>query len=93
MSESAAAPALTAVEEIAQRSNADFILVLRGLGAWIDFIITFLFLLAPNVLLAGGIPAGILVSMSRRHRRLGDMLAQAYIVRVRDLAAVQAERR
>jgi len=33
MSESAAAPALTAVEEIAQRSNAGFILVLRGLGA------------------------------------------------------------
>jgi len=28
--------------------------------------------------------------MSRRHRRLGDMLAQAYVVRVRDPAAVQA---
>jgi uncharacterized RDD family membrane protein YckC len=155
MSEMAATELPGRVEDIARRSNVSLLLFLRWLGAWIDFAVLSLFLLAPdcllgnelyqetvwiwlgalilyfpivegiwgrslgklitgtivvdkagrvpgigkavlrtllriievNPLLAGGIPAGVAVALSEKRQRLGDMLAQTYVVRVKDLAA------
>jgi uncharacterized RDD family membrane protein YckC len=43
-----------------------------------------------NPLLMGGVPAGIAVSMSTNKQRLGDMMANTYVVSVRTLRNVQA---
>lgn len=145
------------VEDIARRSDAGRLLVLRWVGAWIDFVALILFLAAAqlvlgerlydetlyillgalilyfpvtegiwgrslgklitgtivvdssgrapgmlkaglrtvarivevNPLLAGGLPAGIVLLLSKRRQRLGDMLARTYVVRARDLAEVR----
>jgi uncharacterized RDD family membrane protein YckC len=153
VSHSVVAHAPLAIDEIAVRSSLGQLLLRRWLGAWIDFIVLFSFLLVPdyilgstlyqdtswiwlsalilyfpvveglwgrslgklitgtivvdntgrppgilkaglrtltrlvevNPILVGGIPAGIAVAMSKRRQRLGDMLAQTYVVRVKDL--------
>jgi len=46
---------------------------------------TLLRLIEVNPFWLGGLPAGIAVIMSKRRRRLGDMLARTYVVRVKDL--------
>jgi uncharacterized RDD family membrane protein YckC len=153
MSQSIAAQAPIAVEEIAERSDLFQLLLRRWLGAWIDIVVLFSFLLVPdfllgnalyqdtiwiwagalviyfpivegiwgrslgklitgtivvdnagrapgmlkaglrtvlrlvevNPILLGGLPAAIAVAASKRRQRLGDMLAQTYVVRVKDL--------
>jgi uncharacterized RDD family membrane protein YckC len=153
MSQSIAAQAPIAVEEIAERSDLFQLLLRRWLGAWIDIAVLFSFLLVPdfllgnalyqdtiwiwagalviyfpivegiwgrslgklitgtivvdnagrapgmlkaglrtvlrlvevNPILLGGLPAAIAVAASKRRQRLGDMLAQTYVVRVKDL--------
>lgn len=42
-----------------------------------------------NPLLAGGVPAGIAAALSKRKQRLGDMAADTYVIRVRDLAKIK----
>lgn len=44
-------------------------------------------LIEVNPLLAGGIPAGIAVLASRHKQRIGDMVANTYVLRERDLRA------
>jgi uncharacterized RDD family membrane protein YckC len=46
---------------------------------------TILRLVEVNPVLVGGLPAGIAVALSKNRQRLGDMLAQTYVVRVKAL--------
>jgi uncharacterized RDD family membrane protein YckC len=46
---------------------------------------TVLRLVEVNPLLMGGLPAGIAVLATERHQRLGDLLAETYVVRKKDL--------
>jgi uncharacterized RDD family membrane protein YckC len=57
----------------------------RPPGLWKSGLRTILRLIEVNPLLVGGTPAAIVVALSRRRRRIGDMLAQTYVVRVKDL--------
>ena len=41
-----------------------------------------------NPLLAGGVPAGIAAVLSKRKQRLGDMAANTYVIRARDLGKI-----
>jgi uncharacterized RDD family membrane protein YckC len=40
-----------------------------------------------NPFFAGGVPAGIVAALSRRKQRIGDMVANTYVVRFKDLRA------
>jgi uncharacterized RDD family membrane protein YckC len=42
-----------------------------------------------NPLLFGGVPAGVVVLLSSRHQRLGDMWAGTYVVRQSELASLR----
>jgi uncharacterized RDD family membrane protein YckC len=56
---------------------------------------TLLRLVEVNPLLIGGVPAGIALLSTRRHQRIGDVLADTYVVRKKDLnrnAAVLQQR-
>lgn len=46
---------------------------------------TFFRIIEVNPFLLGGIPAGIIVLSSKNKQRLGDMIANTYVIRVRDL--------
>jgi uncharacterized RDD family membrane protein YckC len=46
---------------------------------------TLLRLVEVNPLLIGGLPAGIALLSTRRHQRIGDVLADTYVVRKKDL--------
>lgn len=48
---------------------------------------TILRLVEVNPFLMGGIPAGIAVLVSKKRQRLGDMAAETFVLRVRDLTA------
>jgi uncharacterized RDD family membrane protein YckC len=54
-------------------------------GIWKSGLRTILRLIEVNPLLAGGTLAAIVVALSQRRQRIGDMLAQTYVVRVKDL--------
>jgi uncharacterized RDD family membrane protein YckC len=150
----------TEVESLAERSSLTLLIVLRWLGAWIDFGILVLFLVVPdwllgnqlyqqtsciwltalglyfpvtegiwgrslgklitgtvvvdknghapgvvkatlrtaarlievNPFLLGGIPAGVVLALSKNRQRLGDMLAQTYVVRAKQLAKLNSRR-
>ena len=43
-----------------------------------------------NPILLGGLPAGIVVGLSAKRQRLGDMLAGTYVLRVADARALHA---
>lgn len=47
---------------------------------------TLLRLIEVNPLLAGGLPAGIVVLSSKKRQRLGDMAADTYVLKTSDLA-------
>jgi uncharacterized RDD family membrane protein YckC len=49
------------------------------------FVRTLLRLVEVNPLLIGGLPAGIALLSTRRHQRIGDVLADTYVVRKKDL--------
>ncbi|MBL8516958.1 MAG: RDD family protein [Betaproteobacteria bacterium] len=51
---------------------------------------TVLRLFEVNPLLAGGVPAGIAAAVSSRKQRIGDMIANTYVVRSRDVVALHA---
>jgi uncharacterized RDD family membrane protein YckC len=55
--------------------------ILRSLLRWIEV----------NPFLIGGVPAGIVVLMSKHRQRLGDMVAGTYVVRTADLLATSGE--
>jgi formylglycine-generating enzyme required for sulfatase activity/uncharacterized RDD family membrane protein YckC len=57
-------------------------------GIWKSGLRTILRLIEVNPLLVGGIPAAIVVALSQRRQRIGDMLAQTYVVRVKDLTTL-----
>lgn len=57
----------------------------RPPGVFRSLIRTILRLVDTNPILLGGAPAGIMVLVSRRKQRIGDMLARTYVVQVRDL--------
>ena len=42
-----------------------------------------------NPLLVGGLPAGIIVLVSKKHQRLGDMLADTFVLKKEDLPRVR----
>jgi uncharacterized RDD family membrane protein YckC len=42
-------------------------------------------LIEVNPLLMGGVPAGIAVAVSAKRQRIGDMIANTYVVRARTL--------
>jgi uncharacterized RDD family membrane protein YckC len=42
-------------------------------------------LIEVNPFLVGGLPAGLVLLLTRRRQRLGDLLAGTYVVRLRDL--------
>lgn len=44
-----------------------------------------------NPLIAGGIPAGIAVAVSKRKQRLGDMAANTYVMYSKDLAKLRPD--
>jgi uncharacterized RDD family membrane protein YckC len=44
-----------------------------------------------NPLIAGGIPAGIAVAVSKRKQRLGDMAANTYVMYSKDLAKLRSD--
>ncbi len=46
---------------------------------------TLMRLVETNPLLAGGLPAGIAVLVSKKRQRLGDMWAKTYVVKTKDL--------
>ncbi len=52
------------------------------------FVRTLFRLVEVNPLVAGGIPAGIVAFFSQRKQRIGDMVANTYVIRMRDLAKV-----
>ncbi len=43
-----------------------------------------------NPLIVGGVPAGIVAYFSKRKQRIGDMAANTYVIRTRDLAKTSA---
>ncbi len=45
-------------------------------------------LIEVNPLLAGGIPAGLIVNFSKNHQRLGDMLAGTFVIKNKDLSRI-----
>ncbi len=47
-------------------------------------------LIEVNPLLAGGVPAGIVAAISKRKQRLGDLVANTYVILSRDLAKIQS---
>jgi uncharacterized RDD family membrane protein YckC len=51
---------------------------------------TLMRLIEVNPLLMGGIPAGIVAAISKRKQRLGDMIANTYVIRSRDLRELAA---
>jgi uncharacterized RDD family membrane protein YckC len=55
-------------------------------GIWKAVLRTIMRLIEVNPVGAGGVLAGIVVAMSQKRQRLGDMLARTYVVRVKDLA-------
>lgn len=50
-----------------------------------SFLRTLVRMIEVNPLLLGGLPAGLCVLLTRRKQRLGDMLADTYVVKARDL--------
>ena len=61
----------------------------RPPGIWKSVLRTLARLIEVNPLLVGGIPAGIVMLSSKTRRRVGDMLANTYVVRIKDLRANQ----
>lgn len=55
---------------------------------WKSFIRSLIRLLETNPLLIGGLPAGISVLASDKRQRFGDLAANTYVVRVKDLNTV-----
>lgn len=58
----------------------------RPPGIWKAVLRTLLRLIEVNPFLLGGIPAGIAVAMSEKRQRLGDMVAQTYVVPLKALS-------
>jgi uncharacterized RDD family membrane protein YckC len=54
-------------------------------GIWKAALRTILRIVEVNPFVVGGLPAAIAVGMSRNRQRLGDMLANTFVVRVGDL--------
>jgi uncharacterized RDD family membrane protein YckC len=50
---------------------------------------TLLRLVEVNPILAGGLPAGIVVLTSKKRQRLGDMAAQTYVLKTSDLGKIR----
>ncbi|MGO9326711.1 MAG: RDD family protein [Steroidobacteraceae bacterium] len=61
----------------------------RPPGIWKAVLRTLARLFEVNPFLAGGIPAGIVMLNSVTRRRVGDMWAKTYVVRNKDLHALQ----
>lgn len=57
----------------------------RPPGLWKSFIRSLIRLFETNVFLLGGLPAGISVLASDKKQRLGDLAANTYVVKVKDL--------
>ncbi|MFS0556760.1 RDD family protein [Brevibacillus sp. 179-C9.3 HS] len=57
----------------------------RPPGLWKSFIRSLIRLFETNPFLIGGLPAGISVLASDKRQRLGDMAANTYVVKVKDL--------
>jgi len=60
----------------------------RPPGIWKAVLRTLARLFEVNPFLIGGIPAGIVMLNSETRRRVGDMWANTYVVRVKDLGAL-----
>jgi uncharacterized RDD family membrane protein YckC len=60
----------------------------RPPGIWKSVLRTLARLFEVNPLFLGGIPAGIVMLNSETRRRVGDMWAKTYVVRVRNLRAL-----
>jgi uncharacterized RDD family membrane protein YckC len=58
----------------------------RPPGIWKAVLRTLLRLIEVNPFLLGGIPAGIAVAVSEKRQRLGDMVAQTYVVPLKALS-------
>ncbi|QDS37519.1 RDD family protein [Brevibacillus brevis] len=57
----------------------------RPPGLWKSFIRSLIRLFEANAFLLGGLPAGISVLASDKRQRLGDLAANTYVVKVKDL--------
>ena len=62
----------------------------RPPGIWRALVRTFMRLLEVNPFLLGGIPAGIVVAVTKDKQRLGDLAAGTYVVPVKSLQAMSA---
>ena len=60
----------------------------RPPGVWRASLRTLIRLVEVNPFLAGGLPAGITVLASKKRQRLGDMAADTYVLKTRDLASL-----
>jgi uncharacterized RDD family membrane protein YckC len=58
-------------------------------GIWKAVLRTLARLFEVNPFLVGGLPAGIVMMNSQTRRRVGDMWAKTYVVRVKDLRALR----
>lgn len=47
-------------------------------------------LIEVNPVLAGGVPAGLIVLFTRRHQRLGDLMADTYVLPASSIAQMQS---
>jgi uncharacterized RDD family membrane protein YckC len=55
-----------------------------------SFLRTITRLIEVNPILLGGLPAGIIASLSKKRQRLGDMWARTYVLRVTDIRLLRA---
>jgi uncharacterized RDD family membrane protein YckC len=62
----------------------------RPPGIWRALVRTLMRLVEVNPLLLGGIPAGIVVAMTKEKQRLGDLAAGTYVVPVKTLQGMSA---
>jgi uncharacterized RDD family membrane protein YckC len=59
-------------------------------GYWKALVRMLLRLVEVNPIVAGGIPAGIIVALSQHRQRLGDMLAGTYVLNAVDVSRLRA---
>jgi uncharacterized RDD family membrane protein YckC len=62
----------------------------RPPGIWRALVRTFMRLLEVNPFLLGGIPAGIVIALTKDKQRLGDLAAGTYVVPVKSLQSMSA---